>query len=156
MKSVNVVALVLALTSPTLPAAVRGDQVMYVGGTFSSVPEKTEGNIDTSKTDVMLFNSKKRTISVPFSGITSIEYGQKAGRRIGVAVAVSPLALLSKKRKHYVSLSFKDASGVNQGVVFEVAKGVVGPFVRTLEQRSGKTVEFESADAKKHFEKESK
>lgn len=127
---------------------------MYVGGTFASIPEKTEGKADSSKPDVMTFSAKKHTISVPFAGITSIEYGQKAGRRIGVAVAISPIALLSKKRKHYVSISFKDASGANQGAVFEVAKGLVGSFVRTLEQRSGKTVEFESADAKKHFEKE--
>lgn len=151
-----IAALVCACMGADADAAVRGDQIMYVGGTFSTVPEKTEGKIDLSRSDQAVFTSKQHSILVPYSGISSIEYGQKAGRRLGVAIAVSPVALLSKKRRHYVSISFTDASGTRQGAVFEVAKGLVAPVVRTLEQRSGKTVEFESAEARMHFEKEAK
>ena len=125
---------------------------MYVGGTLTAVPEKTEGKADFSSPEAMVFTAdRKYKVDVPYKGITSIEYGQKAGRRVGVALAVSPVALFSKKRKHYVSIAFTDASGGKQGAVFEVSKGLVRTFVSNLETRSGKTVEFESEDAKKHF-----
>jgi len=32
--------------------------------------------------------------------VNDLKYGKKAGRRPGVAIAVTPLALFSKKRKH--------------------------------------------------------
>lgn len=133
-------------------AAVRGDSVMYVGGTISSIPEKTKGKLDLSDTDIASFVSKKGTFKIPYIGISSIEYGQKAGRRVGVALAVNPLALFSKKRKHYVSVSFIDSNGSRQGIVLEVGKKRVHRIVETLEMRSGKTIEFESEEAQKHFQ----
>ncbi len=132
--------------------AVRGDSAMYVGGT-TSIEENTKGRIDTSDTARMFFNSKKGQIDISYGSILTLEYGQKAGRRVGVALAVSPLALFSKKRKHYLTIGYTDASGNRQGAVFEIAKGRVGTVVRVLETRSGKTVEFESEEARKHFEK---
>jgi len=148
-------ALVLCASLQSL-AAVRGNQVMYVGGTVTHVPEKTEGKLDLSSDAIMLFTAKAGTISIPYKGVTSIEYGQKAGRRVGVALAVSPVALFSKKRKHYVSIAFQDEQGNKQGAVFELAKGVVHSVVTSLEARSGKKVEFESDEAKKQFEKGAK
>jgi hypothetical protein len=145
---------VIVLTSTSL-AAVRGDSVMYVGGTYSELPEKTKGHLDLGA-DFAVFQSKKGTFEIPYTSIKSLEYGQKAGRRVGVALAVSPLALFSKKRKHYVSIAFTDKGGNAQGVVIEVGKGKVHHVVTTFEQKSGKTIEFESEDAKKHYEKEGK
>jgi hypothetical protein len=148
--------LLVACLMYSASGAVRGDQVMYVGGTITAIQEKTEGKVDLDDKAALTFSTKKHKIAIPYNGVSSIEYGQKAGRRLGVALAVSPVALLSKKRKHYVSLSYVDDKGEKQGAVFEVAKGLVGPFVTTIEQRSGKSVEFESEDAKKHFGKEAK
>lgn len=133
-------------------AAVRGDQVLYVGGTITTVPEKTEGRLDTTDTIVAKFVAKKGSFQIPYQKITGLEYGQKAGRRVGVALAVSPLALFSKKRKHYLTVSFVDERGVNQGAVLEIAKGKVRSVAALLETRSGKKVEFESDEARKNFE----
>jgi len=156
MKRTTFLLVIAAFFVLSASAAVRGDDVMYVGGTFATIAEKTEGRLDSSKQSHLVFNAKGGSISIPYKGINSIEYGQKAGRRVGVALAVSPVALFSKKRKHYVSLGFTDDSGTKQGVVFEVAKGRVGSLVTNLEANSGKKVEFESEDAKKHFDKEAK
>ena len=133
-------------------AAVRGDQVLYVGGTITTVPEKTEGRLDTSANSLAIFTAKKGKFNIPYAGITGLEYGQKAGRRVGVALAVSPVALLSKKRKHYLTVSFADEHGAKQGAVLEVGKGRIKKLVSLLETRSGKTIEFESEEAKKHFQ----
>jgi hypothetical protein len=130
--------------------AVDGDKAEYVGGTLT-VPEKTEGKFDTKDAESARFTlANGQSTLIPYKSITSLEYGQKAGRRVGVAVMVSPLALFSKKRKHYLTIGYKDEAGKDQGAVFELGKNVVRPTLVALEARSGKQVEYESDEAKKH------
>jgi len=154
-RAVIKLALVLIIALPSA-AAVRGKEAMYVGGTLSNIPEKTEGKLDLSGDSAAVFDSKRGKVVIPYKSISSLEYGQKAGRRVGVALAVSPVALFSKKRRHYLSLAFTDEGGNKQGAVFELSKGTVHATVTALETRSGVKVEFESEEAKKHFEKEAK
>lgn len=131
-------------------AAVRGEEAMYVGGTITAVPEKSEGRLDLSGEKEARFNAKKGSFAFGYANITSLEYGQKAGRRVGVALAVSPLFLFSKKRKHFLTVGFKDESGKAQGAVLEVGKNNVRSVISTLETRSGTKVEYESEEAKKY------
>jgi len=142
------------LTAGSAPAAVRGDEVMYVGGTMQQIPDKTEGKLVLDAPTGAEFNCKKGKFTILYKSITSLEYGQKSGRRVGVAIAISPIALLSKKRKHFLSVGFADENGAKQGAVFELSKGRTHSVITTLETRSGKKVEFESEDARKHYEKE--
>jgi hypothetical protein len=131
-------------------AAVRGKEVMYVGGTISTVPEATEGLLDTSDPKVMKFNSEKGSFEVPYEGVTSIEYGQKAGRRLGVALVITVWALFSKKRKHFLTVGFNDANDQPQGVVIELPKGAPKSIITIIEARSGLKCEYESEEARKH------
>ncbi|MCI0722752.1 MAG: hypothetical protein L0338_27840, partial [Acidobacteria bacterium] len=132
-----------------------GKKAMYVGGT-TEIPEKTKGSLDLDQQDSAQFLSEKGALllAVPYQNITGMEYGQQAGRRLGLAIAVNPLFLFSKKRKHYLTVYFSDQNGETQAAVFELAKGVVHEVVTTLETRSGQKVEFESEEARKHYEKE--
>jgi hypothetical protein len=129
---------------------VRGDEVKYVGGTLASVPAGTEGEIDTANAKVLRFRSGKGTFEIPYDTITSLEYGQKAGRRIGVAIMISAIALLSKKRRHYLSIGYKDAGDASQGVVLELSKKMPRLIITVLEARSGVKCEYDSEEAKKH------
>lgn len=147
-----VVATALVVTASAENSRTK---VKYVGGTLS-VAEKTDGTCDLSAESEAVFHFKKDELPIAYDQIDSIEYGQKAGRRVGAAVVVSPLFLLSKKRKHFVTIGFTDATGTKQGAVFEVEKGGVYRLVTTLSTRSGKEVQYESEDAKKHLEKEAK
>jgi hypothetical protein len=152
MKYVRVLApwLVLVCVVPA-QAAVRGKDVKYVGGTVNGMPENAEGELDLSREDGAVFTAKTgQSVFIPYKSVESLEYGQKAGRRVGVALAVSPLLLFSKKRKHFLSVSFVDDQGRKQGAVFELAKGIVRDTLTTFETRSGKNVEYESEEAKKH------
>lgn len=133
----------------TMIAAVRGDDVMYVGGT-AGVPEATQGKLDMSGEDRMEFASEKGGFTVPYGTVTSIEYGQKAGRRVGVALTLTVWALFSKKRKHYLTIGFKDGAGQPQGVVLELSKGKPKSVIAILEARSGRKCEYESEEARKH------
>ena len=133
-------------------AAVRGDEVMYVGGTISAIPVHAEGRLDLGQ-DIR-FKSKQGEFSIAFGKVLSLEYGQKVGRRVGAAVVVSPVLLLSKKRKHFLTIGFEDSQGVRQGAVLELSKNQVFKVLPKIEERSGKRIEFESPDAQKQFEKE--
>jgi hypothetical protein len=130
--------------------ATRGDDVLYVGGTLP-IDEKTKGSVGFESPESVIFSFKGGSVQIPYKGIKSIEYGQKAGRRVGVAIAVTPLALFSKKRKHYVTLAYTDAGGAGQGAVFEFGKKTVRNALTVLETRTGLTVEYESEEAKKNL-----
>lgn len=142
----------LLVTGFALPAlsAVRGDEAMYIGGTLASIPDRTEGRLDLTDSKVAKFTSKKGEFSFEFGKVTSLEYGQKAGRRVGVAIAVNPLFLFSKKRKHFLTIGFTDGQDVQQGAVIEVGKKRIRSIITVLETRSGKAVEYESEEARKH------
>lgn len=123
---------------------------MYVGGTIASLPDRTNGNLDRSEQDAAIFRSKKGSFSIQYSKVTSLEYGQKAGRRVGVALVVNPLFLFSKKRKHFLTVGFSDDAGNPQGVVLEIGKKYVRAVLNTFETKSGHQVEYESEEARKH------
>lgn len=132
-------------------ASVPKDMAMYVGGTISALEEKAEGRLKTEDT-ALTFQAKFGTpLSIPYKRITSMEYGQKAGRRVGVAILVSPLALFSKKRNHYLTITYKDAKGVEQAGVFELGKDIVRTTLTVLQVRTGKDVEYQDIDACKQF-----
>lgn len=135
---------------PLALASVSGKEVMYVGGTIGNLPEGTMGGLDASNDKVLKFSSPKGGFEVPYESITSLEYGQKAGRRVGVAIAIGWVALFSKKRKHFLTIGWNDNNEKPQGVVLEIPKGTAKSFLIALEVRSGKKVEYESEEAKKH------
>jgi hypothetical protein len=101
---------------------------------------------------VLTFTPDKKgtqPVTIPYAAITDLEYGQKAGRRVGVAIMVSPLALFSKKRKHYLTLGYKDANGKDQAAVFELGKDIVRTTLKIIETRSGKEIQYQDEEARK-------
>jgi hypothetical protein len=138
-------------------AGVGADKAVYLGGTIST---KTgdEGTFDLTSTEHAAFHLKKASeVRIPYAAVTSIEYGQKAGRRVGAAVAttilVSPIGLVmlaSKKRKHIVTIGWT-VEGKNEAAVLELGKGAIRPALATLEARTGKKIEYESEDARKNI-----
>ncbi len=142
--------MVAMLAEPAALAAISGKEVMYVGGTIAGLPEATVGNLDTSNEKMLLFESPKGRFEIQYEDITSIEYGQKAGRRVAVAILISVWALFSKKRKHFLTIGFNDKDDKPQGVVLEIPKGTTKATITILEVRSGKKCEYESEEARKH------
>jgi len=143
----------------TTALALDSKKAMYVGGTVADLmPEKTEGTLDTNDKARLVFTPDEdakvtRALEVPYRRITSFEYGQKASHRIKTAIFLTPLVLFSKKRRHYLSLMYKDRTGKEQGVVLELGKDILRPTVHVIETRTGKKVEFQDEEAKKHYAK---
>jgi hypothetical protein len=149
-KAISLVLIATYVLLPCAAASVSGKETMYVGGTIPNLPEGTIGSLDSTSEKAMKFNSPKGNFEIPYENITSLEYGQKAGRRLGVALTLTIWALLSKKRKHFLTIGFTDDNEKPQGVVLEIPKGTAKSFITIIEVRSGKKVEYESEEAKKH------
>lgn len=150
MKSVVVLTLVGIIATSSGLLAVGGDKAQYIGGTVSSLKEKAEGTLSTQGETEVVFTAKgSPTLTIPYQAIASLEYGQKAGRRVAVAVLVSPLALFSKKRNHYLTISYKDEAGKDQAAVFELGKNIVRTTLTVMATRTGKEIEYQDEEARK-------
>jgi len=148
MKIFITLTIIAAMLTPVL--AVDGNKAQYIGGTVTGLKEKAEAVLVTSDETGLRFDAKKDgTVVIPYGLIESLEYGQKAGRRVGVAIMISPLALFSKKRNHYLTISYKDAAGKDQAAVFELGKDIVRTSLTVIQTRSGKEIEYQDDEARK-------
>ena len=130
-------------------AGVGGHETVYVGGTVPDLKEKTEGRSSTSDEKALIFEYKNGRLVIFYERIDSLEYGQKAGRRVGLAIAISPLFLFSKKRRHYLTVGYKDENNKQQAAVFEIGKGGIRETLAALETRTGKKVEYQDEESRK-------
>ena len=129
-------------------AGLGSHSAMYVGGTVPGLTERTEGKFSTTE-DGAVFQGGKTSVTIPYAKIDSLEYGEKAGRRVGLAVVVSPLFLLSKKRRHYLTIGYLDVQGKQQAAVLELGKDIIQPSIHALETKTGKKVEYQDEEARK-------
>jgi len=145
------VALALIVMMSATALAVGKDKAMYMGGTIPGIQEKAEGELGGAD-DVWMFNAgRKGSVAIPFASVTALEYGQKAGRRVAVGILLSPLALFSKKRNHFLTITFTDKDGKEQAGIFELGKDIVRTSLKVLEVRTGKEIEFQDAEACKQY-----
>lgn len=132
--------------------AVDGKKVVYMGGTWAQFDPGLEGKLDvSSETKAFFLADKGGREEIVYARVTSLEYGQKAGRRVALALVLSPWVLFSKKRKHYLTIGFSGESDKPQGVVLELGKDITRGMLTTFEIRTGKKIEYETEDAKKNI-----
>lgn len=148
---IRAIAIVAALCcfSSISWAGLGSKDTAYIGGTINSIKENTEGKSSATNEKTFSFQYKGGNLLIPYDRIDSLEYGQKAGRRIGVAIMVSPIALLSKKRRHFLTISYLDDAEKQQAAVFELGKDVVRVTLASLEARSGRKIEYQDEEARK-------
>jgi hypothetical protein len=149
MKNLTVLFLILVLSVATL--ALDGKKTAYVGGTIAGLKEGTEGKSSAMDETKFVFEHKKGKLEIPYSTIEELEYGQKAGRRVAASIITgSPWLLFSKKRKHYLTINYKDDAGKTQAAVFELGKDVIRTMLSSLEARTGKEIQYQDEEAKKN------
>jgi hypothetical protein len=128
------------------PAQTRAE---YVGGTAESLPSGRAGKIELADGKYFAFYTKDAQVRVAYSQINLVEYGQKVDRRLTLAVVISPMFLLSKSRKHFLTLGYTDESGEQQALVFRVDKNAIRPALASLEARTGLKVQYQDLEARK-------
>jgi len=137
-----------AVSSP-LQAGAPARKATYRGGTLTQLEISQNGELSLESADQLVFIADAADLSIAYSSIREIEYGQNAGRRLGLAIAVSPLFLLSKKRNHFLTIHFVDQRGDSQAAVFELGKKIVRTILAALEARTGLRIEYEDEEARK-------
>ncbi len=144
-----VAAFFATVISPALLGGIPSNKAVYRGGTLASLAANTEGAVATTDPQVFKFAYKHGHLTIPYERVNFLEYGQKAGRRLGLGIVVSPVLLLSKKRRHYLTVNFVDEQGAQQAMVLELGKSIVRTTLASLEARTGKKIEYQDDDARK-------
>lgn len=147
---------VLLLQQPAF-AGLGSKKAQYVGGTLT-IREGAQGFLSTADTERLIFKGDKgEAFSAPYAKVTSLAYGQHAGRRVGATIAwgittlgIGALPILfSKKRRHYLTVSFTNDAGKEEAAVFQLGKNVIRTTLAALQARTGKKVEYEDDEARK-------
>lgn len=146
------VALLLACVLTLDIAAFAGlgsEKTAYVGGTENQIKDGAEGRSSAKDDKNFVFEYKGGNLAIPYDQVNDLEYGQKAGRRLGLALTISPWLLFSKKRKHFLTVGWKDAQDKQHAAVFELGKSIIRTTIATLEARTGKKVDYQDDEARK-------
>jgi hypothetical protein len=138
----SILALPLAAVEP-------GVKAQFVGGTVSGIAAKTSFRLDVTGADTLLLHWGASDLRIAYRKINTVEYGQNVSRRIAEAVLISPLLLLSKSRKHFVTIGYVDEEGKQQALVFRVQKGDIRSVLASLEARTGRRIEYQDNEARK-------
>ena len=77
------VCLVASLLTASGFAGLGSDKTKYIGGTVN-LKEGAEGKSSTKDAKVFLFDAGTEKLEIPYDKVDSLEYGQTAGRRVGV------------------------------------------------------------------------
>jgi hypothetical protein len=139
----------IALQFSAFPAfaGVGADETAYVGGT-EKIDEGSEGSAAIENEKEFVFEYKDGQLVIPYDQVTELEYGEQAGRRVALSIAM-PLAALAKKRRHFLTISWKDEKAQEHSAVFELGKSIVKSTIQTIETKTGKKVDFQDDDARK-------
>lgn len=138
----------IILTLP-LAAAEPGVKAQLVGGTVGGIVAKTHSRLDLTGAEALSFHWGSTDLRIAYQKINTLEYGQNVSRRIAEAVLISPILLLSKSRKHFVTIGYIDAEGKQQALVFRVEKGDIRSVLASLEARTGRRIEYQDNEARK-------
>ena len=152
MRRIVAVSVLLALGLNTAALALDKEKAMYVGGTVARLPQNTAGTLSLSDPAKMVFVAEKGggLLEIPYKDVSELEYGQKVGRRWKSAILwAGPAALLFKGRKHFLTVSYKDAGG-DQAAVLELGKDLVRTALASIEARTGRKVTYQDEEAAKH------
>jgi hypothetical protein len=139
-------ALILGMLCAPVSAQTAVD---FVGGTTAVVPPGTPGRIDLTDDRYLAFYARKARIRVPYDSVNLLEYGQQVDRRLALALTVSPVFLLSKSRRHFLTVGYIDEHGVQQALVFRVDKNAIRAALVALEARTGRLVRYQDQEARK-------
>ena len=148
-KTIVMLLLLTLLFDPTAWAGIGGKKAMFVGGTIASIKQGTEGTSSTQDEKVFVFEYKGGKLAIPYDRINDLEYGQKAGRRLGLAIMISPLFLFSHKRKHFLTIGYTDENDKQQAGVFELGKDIIRVTLASMEARTGKKIDYQDEEARK-------
>lgn len=130
-------------------ASYAQTHVDYIGGTAAQLEAGAAGQIELTDPQYFAFYARKSQLRIPYSQVNLLEYGQQVDRRLAMAVVISPVFLLSKSRRHFLTLGYTDDQGNQQAMVFRVDKNSIRAALVALEARTGLKIQYQDQEARK-------
>lgn len=130
------VAMVLVFMLAISAFAVSGSEVMYMGGSVTAFNPGDIGTFDTSPAKELNFVSNAKRLSIAYARIRKIEYHKEVAHHLGVAPAIAVGLIKKRERKHFITLTYADESGVQQAAVFQVSKNAPQSLLAILAARA--------------------
>ena len=140
---------IASLVCALLTVANAQTSAEYVGGTASQVGLGAQGSIVLADDRYLAFYAGKTALRVAYDHVNLIEYGQQVGRRLALALVISPVFLLSKSRKHFLTIGYSGEDGKQQAMVFRVDKDSIRSVLASIEARTGQKVQYQDEQARK-------
>src|SRR3954467_13131909 len=106
--------------SLVLMAGQPGLRTQFIGGTVSGVKAKSDARIDLTGVESLAVQFNRSALRIDYKKINTLEYGQNVSRRYAAAILISPVLILSKSRKHFVTIGYLDEAGAQQALVIRV------------------------------------
>jgi hypothetical protein len=162
-RQLTALTVIASLLAPVALLAVDKDRAAYFGGTtavFVGASDPIDADLDTTEATHLVLTGRKDpykgvALRIPYAAMTDLEYGQKAGRRVGAAIGttvllgpIGLLTLFSKKRSHYLTIAWRDGE-TEQVAVIELGKEIVRTTLPIVKARSGQAITFQDEDARK-------
>ena len=123
--------------------------VEYIGGTEGQLSAGKQGSITLADQRYLAFYAGKTQLRVEYERINLLEYGQQVDRRLALALVISPVFLLSKSRKHFLTIGYSGGDNRQQAMIFRVNKNSIRPTLVALEARTGLKVQYQDEQARK-------
>ncbi len=152
----NSIRVLLAILIALPLFAVSKHEFTYLGGSTSAILKEASGTINTDDRTALHFHWESEKgfgdWALPYDKIITVSYSQQLGRGLGsnIALGVSTLGtvpMLSKKRRHFVTIEFLDSQGQHQTAAFEVGKGAIRSLLSSIKAHTGKKVVYDAADS---------
>lgn len=137
----------LAASMLALPAHAQ-TAVEYIGGTPAGLRVGLDGHIELTDERYFAFYAEKTQFRIPYERVNLIEYGLQVDRRLALALVISPVFLLSKARKHFLTIGYAGERG-QEAIVFRVDKSGIRVALASLEARTGVKVSYQDQEARK-------
>ena len=136
-------SLLVALAASAL--AVKRGEAKFIGGTITTIREDAEGPINLTSEKRLTFLPKKGDVlEIPWDRVSQLEYGQKVTRR-------KKTVLLSKSRRHYVTITYQDKEKIEQAVVLEFDHDDVRMVLASLKARTLQPIVFQDEEARREM-----
>ena len=133
----------------TMARLMDAQAVEYIGGTAPQLAAGTQGSIALADDRYLAVYAGKAQMRVAYDRVNLLEYGQQVDRRLALALVISPVFLLSKSRKHFLTIGYSGEDGKQQAMVFRVDKNGIRPALVALEARTGLKVQYQDEQARK-------
>jgi hypothetical protein len=141
---------VMILLAATLGHAQTSVAAAYIQGRVDELPEKKPGKLEVSHADDLQFLWNDQIWKVHYSEIKTIYVALSRRSALVEVFGLEGAAIgAAKKRKLLLSFVLADRPGGLRNCVFFLPAGATLEFMKALESKTGRTVVYESEEARR-------